>query len=130
VDVEIDLQIVASLRRAYEPDREPTWPLRPEVDVIGREVDGMSRAPAAVVESLRQELAGLGIEPADSATYPLHPSTLAWDHVIARPGRALCVEVRRDLLADPFEPFAQMRIGAAKVERLAAPFARAVRRWW
>jgi hypothetical protein len=130
VDVEIDLQIVASLRRAYEPDREPTWPLRPEVDVIGREIDGTSRAPAAVVESLRQELAGLGIEPADSATYPLHPSTLAWDHVIARPGRALCVEVRRDLLADPFEPFAQMRIGAAKVERLAAPFARAVRRWW
>ena len=130
VDVEVDLQIVTSLRRAYEPDREPTWPLRPEVDVIDREVDGTSRAPAPVVEALHRELAGCGIELAESATYPLHPSTLAWDHVMARPGRALCVEVRRDLLADPFEPFVQMRIGAAKVDRMAAPFVRALRRWW
>jgi hypothetical protein len=130
VDVEVDLDIVASLRRAYQPDREPSWPLRPEVDVIGRALDGTSLAPAAVVEALHAELAPLGIAPADSATYPLHPGTLAHDHVVARPGRALCVEVRRDLLADPFEPFAQMRIAAAKVDRLAAPMARALRRWW
>jgi len=130
VDVEVDLQIVASLRRAYAPDREPTWPLRPEIDVIDREVDGTSRAPAPVVDALREQLAGHGIALAESATYPLHPSTLAWDHVMARPGRALCVEVRRDLLADPFEPFAQMRIGAAKVDRLVSPFVRALRCWW
>jgi predicted N-formylglutamate amidohydrolase len=130
VDVEVDLEIVASLRRAYQPDREPTWPLRPEVDVIGRELDGTDRAPATVVEALRSELAEQGIELADSATYPLHPSTLAWGHVMARPGRALCVEVRRDLLADPFAPFAQMQIGAAKIDRLAAPFTRALQRWW
>jgi hypothetical protein len=83
-----------------------------------------------VVDALRGELAGLGIAVADSATYPLHPSTLAWDHVMARPGRALCVEVRRDLLADPFEPFVELRIAGAKVERLAAPLARALGRWW
>jgi N-formylglutamate amidohydrolase len=130
IDVEVDLQIVASLRRAYEPAREPTWPLRPEVDVIGREIDGTNRAPAGVVVALREALARLGIELAESATYPLHPSTLAWDHVMARPGRVLCVEVRRDLLADPFQPFAQMRIGAAKVNRLVMPFVRALRRWW
>ena len=130
VDVEVDLDIVASLRRAYQPDREPSWPLRPAVDVIGRALDGTSHAPAAVVEALQRELAPLGIAPADSATYPLHPGTLAHDHVVARPGRALCVEVRRDLLADPFEPFAEMAISAAKVDRLAAPIARALRRWW
>ena len=130
VDVEVDLQIVANLRRAYEPDREPAWPLRPEIDVIGRELDGTDRAPAGVVAALRHELAGLGIELAESATYPLHPSTLAWDHVVARPGRVLCVEVRRDLLAEPFEPFAEMRIGVAKVDRLVGPFVRALRRWW
>jgi N-formylglutamate amidohydrolase len=129
VDVEVDLQIVPSLHRAYEPDREPTWPLRPEVDVIDREVDGTNRGPTSVVEALREELAGCGIALAESATYPLHPSTLAWGHVMDRPGRALCVEVRRDLLADPFEPFVQMRIGSAKVARLAAPFTRALRRW-
>jgi len=130
IDVEVDLQIVASLRHAYEPDREATWPLRPEVDVIGRELDGTDRAPAGVVLALRERLAERGIELAESATYPLHPSTLAWDHVMARPGRVLCVEVRRDLLADPFEPFVQMRIGAAKVNRLVTPFVRALRRWW
>ena len=130
VDVEVDLQIVQNLRRAYQPDREPSWPLRPEVDVIGRELDGTNRAPAAVVEALRAALAGSGIAVADSATYPLHPSTLAWDHVMAHPGRALCVEVRRDLLAEPFAPFAQMQIGTAKLERLVAPFVHALRRWW
>jgi hypothetical protein len=130
VDVEVDLDIVASLRRAYAPDRATTWPLRPEIDVIGRAPDGTDHAPAAVVAALRSGLAALGIAIADSATYPLHPGTLAWDHVVAHPGRALCVEVRRDLLADPFEPFAEMQISAAKVDRLAAPLARALARWW
>ena len=60
----------------------------------------------------------------------LHASTLAWGHVMARPGRALCVEVRRDLLADPFEPFAEMQIGPAKVARLAVPFVNAILSWW
>jgi N-formylglutamate amidohydrolase len=130
VDVEVDLQIVSSLRRAYQPDREPTWPLRPEVDVIGRAIDGTDHTPPAVVGALRDELAGLGVAVADSATYPLHPSTLAWGHVMARPGRALCIEVRRDLLAGRFEPFVEQRIDDARVERLAAPLARALARWW
>jgi hypothetical protein len=131
VDVEVDHDIGPNLRRAYLPDVEATWPMRPAIDVISRALDGTSFAPAGVVEALRAELAAVGIDDvADSATYPLHPSTLAWDHVQARPGRALCVEVRRDLLADPFTPFAQMTIGAAKVDRLVGPFVNALRRWW
>lgn len=126
VDVEVDANIGPSLRRAYQPDVEPSWPLRPEIDVISRGVDGTDYAPVAVVSALRDALPGV----ADSATYPLHPSTLAWDHVMALPGRALCVEVRRDLLADPFEPFVQMQIGAAKVDKLVEPFVSALRRWW
>jgi hypothetical protein len=130
VDVEVDHEIVTHLRRAYAPDVEPTWPLRPEIDVIGRGVDGVQHAPAAVVATLRAELAARGLTVADSATYPLHPSTLAHDRVLALPGRALCVEVRRDLLADPFTPFAQMAIGAAKLDRLAPAFVAAIKRWW
>jgi len=130
VDVEVDADIVKNLRHAYLPEVEPTWPLRPEIDVISRALDGTSYAPVDVVDTLRAALAADGITVADGATYPLHPSTVAWDHVMARPGRALCVEVRRDLLADPFEPFAQMTIGAAKVARLTAPFVTALRRWW
>ena len=130
VDVEVDLDIVAKLRHAWQPEVVPTWPLRPEVDIIGRGVDGASHAPSAVAAALREALAARGITAADSATYPLHPSTLAWEHATRLPGRALCVEVRRDLLADPFEPFAQMRIGEAQVSRLAEPFATALRAWW
>ena len=61
---------------------------------------------------------------------PLHPSTQAYAHVLALPGRTLCLEVRRDLLADPWSPFAEMRIGAAQVARLAAPLAAALAAWW
>ncbi len=130
VDVEVGPDIGPVLRKAYEPEIEPTWDLRPEIDVISRAVDGTSYAPGAVLDALRAELAAVGLPVAESATYPLHPSTLAWDHVMARPGRAICIEVRRDLLADPFTPFEQMSIGAGKVARLVGPFANALRRWW
>lgn len=130
VDVEVDADIATSLRRAYEPAVEPTWPLRPEVDLIGRGLDGTSYLPAPVVDALRSGMAALGVTVADGETYPLHPSTLAWDHATAWPGRTLCMEVRRDLVADPFDPFTEMRIGEEKVARLAAPLAEALRRWW
>ncbi len=126
VGVEVDLEIVKSLRTAYQTIE--AWPLRPELDVIGKGLDGTSYAPKQVVDALRDALGGLTL--ADGATYPLHSSTMAWDHVMAHPGRTLCLEVRRDLLADPFEPFAQMTISAAKVERIATPLATALRRWW
>lgn len=130
IDVEVDERIVERLHDAYRPEVEPTWPLRPELDVIGRATDGTSHAPAAVAEALRAALGADGIAVADGVTYPLHPSTMAWDHVQRRPSRVLCLEVRRDLLADPFTPFAEMRIGEAKVARLAGPLAEALRRWW
>lgn len=130
IDVEVDERIVAALHAAYAPDVEPTWPLRPELDVIGRAIDGTDHAPRAVVEALRAQLAAAGLTVAESVTYPLHPSTLAWDHVVRRPGRTLCLEVRRDLLADPFTPFAEMHIAPHLVERLTGPVAAAVARWW
>lgn len=130
VDVEVDEHIVTSLRRAYEPAVEPTWPLRPEVDLIGRGLDGTTYFPTEVVDTLKSAMAAAGVTVADGETYPLHPSTLAWDHATAWPGRTLCMEVRRDLVADPFDPFTEMRMGEAKVARLAAPLAEALRRWW
>lgn len=123
VGVEVDLDIVTNLRRAYLPDVDPTWPLRPEVDVIG----APEHAPAAVVEELRRRLP---FPVAESATYPMHPSTLAWRHVERLPGRVICLEVRRDLLADPFTPFAEMHISPVKVAELATPIAHALRRFW
>jgi predicted N-formylglutamate amidohydrolase len=130
VDVEVDADIVKNLRAAYLPNKASTWPLRPEIDVIGKALDGTDHAPPEVVATLRAGMAAIDITVADGKTYPLHPSTMAFEYAMARPGRGLCIEVRRDLLADPFEPFAQMRIAPAKVDRLAAPLAAAIRRWW
>jgi len=123
VDVSVDVDIVPNLRRAYTPEVEPTWPLRPEVDVIHRDLDGVPHAPPAALAALRDGLAAVGVAVADGATYPLHPSTLAWDHVRRHPGRTLCVEVRRDLVAAPFSPFEEMVIDPALVERFAGPLA-------
>lgn len=130
VGVEVDLDIVKSLHAAYAPEVEPTWPLRPEVDVIGKTLDGESLAPAKVVAALEASLKPLGVGLAHGESYPMHPSTLAHGHVTRWPGRVLCVEVRRDLLADPWTPFAQMRIGERQCARLAGPFADAVGAFW
>lgn len=129
VGVEVDLDIVGKLREAYQPAVEATWPLRPEFDVIARDLDGRSYAPMAVVDALRSHFGACGWTVGDSATYPLHPSTLAWDHVMQHPGRALCLEVRRDLLAESFDPFAWMQISPDKVERIAKPLAAALAVW-
>lgn len=125
VDVAVDEHVVASLHAAYADPGQ--WPLRPEVDLIGRTVEGASLAPEPAASTLRAELAAVGVTAEDGVTYPLHPSTIAWQHATRWPGRVLCAEVRRDLLATPFLPFAEMRIGAAAVERLAGPFAAAAR---
>lgn len=130
VGVEVDLDIVKSLRAAYTPEKEPTWPLRPEVDVIHKTVEGQSLAPPKVVERLKAALAAVKVPLADGESYPMHPSTLAHGHVLRWPGRVLCVEVRRDLLAAPWEPFAQQRISDEKCATLAGPFAEAVRAWF
>ncbi|MFO0748257.1 MAG: N-formylglutamate amidohydrolase [Myxococcota bacterium] len=130
VGVQVDFDIVKSLHHAYGPEVVETWPLRPELDVIARGPDGRSHAPEAIVDALRAEYAAIGYALGDSATYPLHPSTMGWEHVMAHPGRAICIEWRRDLFVERFEPFVEAQIDPAHVERLAGPLVRALRRWW
>ena len=130
VGVEVDVDIVKSLHAAYAPDVVESWPLRPELDVIARGPDGTVHAPAAVVDALRGELAAVGMTLGDSHAYTLHPSTMGYEHVTRRPGRGLCLEVRRDLFVDRFEPFVEAAIAPAKVAALADPIARALLRWW
>jgi hypothetical protein len=106
-----------------------TWPLRPEVDIIGRTLAGELALDATVLADLSAGYAAIGVPVADGRTYPLHPSTWAFHHGGRWPGRSLCVELRRDLLADPWDPFAEMRISPTAAERMAGPLADAVERW-
>jgi hypothetical protein len=127
VDVEVGPEIVNQLHAAYAADRVTTWPLRPAFDVISRDPDGTDHAPTAVVDALRAAVAPHDV--AASATYPLHPSSLAYDRVVGRPGRVLCLEVRRDLLG-AFDPFAEKAMDPVAVDRIGAGVATALRRWW
>lgn len=126
VDVEVDDAIVASLRRAYGPEVEPTWPLRPEVDLIARDPSG-AVVGEPLVRRAAEAFAAHGFRAEVSATYPLHPSTLGHRHATRWAPRVLCLEVRRDLLVDAFVPFVQLEVSPAKVERVVAPLLEAVR---
>lgn len=119
----VDGEIVTALRRAYEPDVYKTWPERPAVDVICAEADGTMWAAPELVAAVRAGYAGIEVEARENATYTLHPATMGYQYARAFPGQVLCVELNRGLLADPFVPFGESPIGAAKVARMTAPLA-------
>ena len=122
----IDSGIVEALRRAYAPGVYETWEPRPEVDVIAAATDGTDLAPRDVVDALRRTFGRAGVEVTENASYRLHPSTTGYGHATRHPGRVLCVEIRRDLLARPFTPFEEMRVEPAFARRMAAPLAAAL----
>ena len=120
---EIDENIVAVLRRAYEPDNYERWSKRPDVDIISRDCDGRLLAPEGLTAAIRDCFARAGVETAENATYRLHPSTTGYLHSATYPGRVLCVEINRERLADPFAPFEEMTIGEGKLMAMSAPLA-------
>ena len=71
--------------------------------------------------------ASVDSQAAQNVTYRLHPATTGYLHSARFPGQVVCLEIRRDQLADPFTPFAAMRISHAKAVRMAAPLAAALR---
>lgn len=128
VEVDVDAEIVPSLRRAYRPGRYRSWPRRPPLDAITAAPDGEALAPPGLVERLRESLARLdpALELAENASYRLHPSTSGALHARRWPGRVLCLEVRRDLLGSPWKPFDESRIGPRKAARLARALAEGI----
>ena len=122
----VDRGIVALLRDAYRPERYESWPLRPEVDVISESDGGDQLASRAVVDAIRRSYEAIGVQAKVNATYRLHDETTGHRHAARHPGQVVCVEIRRDLLADPFTPFSEMRIGAAKTHKMAAPLVSAL----
>jgi hypothetical protein len=127
LDVEVDDDIVKSLRRAYQA--EASWPLRPQIDLIARDPAG-NVLSEPMVRRMAAELAADGFETAVSGTYPLHPSTLAFHRAQRYQPRVVCLEVRRDLLVEQFVPFVELRVSPEKVARVVTPLARAVRASW
>ncbi len=122
----VDDGIVAALRRAYEPATYVGWETRPDVDLISETEDGTRLAPEDLVLALCDRYRRIGVEVAENATYRLHEATMGHAHSATYPGRVLCMEITRELLADPFVPFVEMEISDRKARRMAAPIAAAL----
>lgn len=115
--------IVTALRRAYEPDVYKTWPVRPEVDLITETPEGVRLGDEAWLGRVRSEYELIGVGAEENGAYKLIPGTMGRIYAERYPGRLLCVEIRRDLLAEPFDPFVEMTISAEKALRMARPLA-------
>ena len=126
VDVPVDENIVASLHAAYRPERIGTWQLRPSVDLITHDPDGLELASAALATRAAAQLVAAGFDVARNGAYALHPITLAHEFATRYANATLCFEVRRDLLVPEFTPFAEMHPDRQRVARAAAPFAAAI----
>jgi len=125
IDV-IDDEIVRALHRAYEPEVYATWPERPPVDLITAGPDARVLAHPGMVAAVKAGYAEIDVAVGENATYRLHPATMGYHYAALYPAQLLCVEMRRDLLADPFVPFGESPISAAKVARMTTPLLAAV----
>lgn len=117
----VDDNIVPALRAAHEPEIYATWPVRAEVDVITRDGDGTCLAPEWAEDALVTAYAQEGLTAALNQTYYLHPGAMGSVWSARWPGRALCVEVRRDLLVRDWTWNQEMMPLPAAVARAARP---------
>ena len=115
--------IVERLHRAYEPGTFETWPVRPEADLILPADGDHAAVHGGLVDLLRTHLTDAGVETTASATYRLVPATLAHVHAVDHPGATACLEIRRDLLGDPWRPFEPSTVDAVAIARIARPIA-------
>ena len=126
----IDDEIAARLRDAYAPGTWEGWPLRAEVDLLTRDAERRCHAPAGMEEALIAGYARVGLEAQVCSTYVLAPQTQTWRWVERYAERMLCLEVRRDLLVDAFDLFAELTPSDALVERAATPLVEAIDAWF
>ncbi len=117
----VTASIVAELRHHWA--NPEALPLRPEVDLIHTDPAGVVHADAAWVAATTAAFAAVGIEVAQSVSYKLHPATFAGAMALRAPQQALTIELRRDLLADPFDPFVEMHVPESRAKAMAAPIA-------
>ena len=124
---DFDEGIGKAIRAAYEPGRYESWKVRPPVDLITLAPDGRDLSPRGIVDEVRARYADLDVETAENDTYRLHPSTMAHRYAERYPGQVLCLELRRDLLAEPFTPFAEMHVPESRARWMAGPIAASLR---
>jgi hypothetical protein len=119
IDVCVDSRIVERLREEYRPERIAHWPLRPAIDLIDRDPQGVLLADQGLADNVERAAAAAGWDCTRSHAYALHPVSLAHHFAARFPGRTLCLEVRRDLLVEEFRPFEEMRTDPSRIQTAA-----------
>ena len=122
----VDRDIVKQLHVFYHSEKIRSCKLRPQIDVIHKTPNNEELSDLKWYESVSQEFRTIGLDVADGASYPLHPVTMAYHYAKAYPRQTLCIEIRRDLIVERWEPFSEMRISQEKAEKLAACLARSL----
>lgn len=125
----IDRDIVEKLREQWKSATWPALHIRPEVDLLAHDAEGMLLADRSLLDAATVTLATANFRAETSATYSLHPATVAWRWASEFPRQTLCAEVRRDLLVDNFELLEPMQLDGTKVATFGAAFAGAIGDW-
>ena len=122
----VNQDIVNQLRAFYDTEKIFDCKLRPEIDVIYKTPENEELSNLIWRRKLVEECTKIGLEVADGTSYPLHPVTMAYSYAKVYPGQTLCVEIRRDLVVEIWEPFSEMSIAKEKSEMLAACLVRSL----
>ena len=103
--------------------------MRPEVDLLTRDLQGKTWAPMSLVNDVATGLAAIGLDVQQSKTYALHPATQAWRWSSAHADQTLCIEIRRDVLVRRFALLEPMQSDLEKVAAVSKPIATAIDSW-
>lgn len=123
VAVPKDADIVDVLESAYQPENYPTFPRRPEIQLITATPDGEVLAPVQLCAELVSRLQAADFEVVENDPFNLHPAAACSQRAAQYPGKVLVIEISRSLLASVFNPFIEMHIDPLKVDRVVEPMA-------
>ncbi|MFK7988130.1 MAG: hypothetical protein AB8I08_19070 [Sandaracinaceae bacterium] len=126
---QVDESIVHALRAAWAPEAWASWPVRPDVDLINRDPDGVEHTPPGLCQALIDAYAEVALAAVEATTYSLHPASQGARFATRYSGQSLCVEVRRDLLVDRFHLLEPNWLDPTKVRRAARPMVDPIRAW-
>ena len=117
---QVDFDIVEQLHAYYKTDKIQDCPLRPEIDIIYKTPDGENLIDATWIQNLKRIFGQNGFFVADGDSYPLHPVTTAYEHAHKNPSKTMCLEIRRDLVVQDWDPFVEMSISESKAVVIAS----------
>ena len=115
--------IVERLHKVYAPEQYEQWPVRPQVDFIHQTPNGEILDHAVLRQNMTSHLEAAGLCVAQGDSYQLHPATTAYGWSKKYRSKTVCVEVRRDLLMDQFEPFSEMSVDVEQLGKIATAMA-------